>query len=90
MEERTHGEEGARDAGASPRSIRIADTTREERIRIVAQALSFCGDGSCEMCTGCSLGIGALDKMYEPYIEGELEIEEINRMHAATSYVHGG
>jgi NADH:ubiquinone oxidoreductase subunit F (NADH-binding) len=71
------------------RSIRIQDTTREERIRIVAEALSWCGDASCENCSGCSLGIGALDKMYQPYIDGEMEIAEINALHAADHYVHG-
>ena len=70
-------------------SILIADTTREERIRIVAQALDFCGDSSCDMCSGCSLGIGAIDKLYQPYIDGEMEIAEINARSAATKYVHG-
>ena len=71
------------------RSILIKDTTREEREQIMLQALSFCGDSSCDMCSGCSLGVGAIDRMFEPYINGELELSEINRTHAATKYVHG-
>ena len=71
------------------RSVLIEDTTREERIRIVAEGLDWCGDSSCEQCSGCSLGIGAIDKMYAPYIEGELELAEINLRHAATHYTHG-
>lgn len=68
------------------KSILIRDTTREERERIVQQALSFCGEGSCEFCSGCSMGVGTIDKMYQPYIDGKLEIEEINMLHAATHY----
>ncbi|WP_295363294.1 hypothetical protein [uncultured Pseudoramibacter sp.] len=61
-----------------PKSILIKDTTREERERIVAQALSVCG-GSCNFCSGCgSLGSGRLEAMYEPYFAGEKEIAEIN------------
>ena len=71
------------------RSVLIEDTTREERIRIVAEGLDWCGDSSCEQCSGCSLGIGAIDKMDAPYIEGELELAEINLRHAATRYTHG-
>ena len=53
------------------RSILIKDTTREERIRIVAEALSACGD-SCEFCNGCdNMGGGRVETMYQPYIDGE-------------------
>ena len=71
------------------KSTLIKDTTREERIRIVLEGLNWCGEGSCDMCSGCSLGVGAVDKMYLPYIEGEMEISEVNRANAATRYVHG-
>lgn len=71
------------------RSKLIRDTTREERIRIVLEGLSWCGDGSCDMCSGCSLGVAAVDKMYLPYIEGEMELAEVNRANAVRSYVHG-
>ena len=40
------------------RSILIKDTTREEREQIVLQALSFCGDSSCDMCSGRGDGSG--------------------------------
>ncbi|MBQ1840835.1 MAG: hypothetical protein II128_05815, partial [Atopobiaceae bacterium] len=62
----------------------IKDTTREERIRIVAEGLDWCGDASCEQCSGCSLGVEAVEKMYQPYIDGILELREINMLHAAT------
>ena len=71
------------------RSVLIKDTTREERIRIVAEGLGWCGDGSCEQCSGCSLGAGSLEAMYAPYIDGELELREVNMLHAATKYTHG-
>lgn len=65
------------------RSILIKDTTREERMRIVARSLDWCGQGSCENCGGCSLGVGSLEAMYRPYIDGEKEILQINAEVAA-------
>lgn len=59
-------------------SILIKDTTREERIRIVNQALAVCGN-TCEFCNGCdNLGGGRTDGYYLPYINGEKEIAELN------------
>ena len=52
-------------------SIRIADTTREERERIVAESIGNI-DG---LCDGCSPG---LIEMYQAYIEGRKELREIN------------
>ena len=52
-------------------SIRIADTTREERERIVAESIGNI-DGACD---GCSPG---LIRMYRDYIEGRRELAEIN------------
>ncbi len=71
---------------AMPKSILIKDTTREERIEIVRRGLDWCGDGSCEQCSGCSMGVGSIDAMYLPYIEGELELAEVNMRHAADHY----
>lgn len=60
------------------RSILIKDTTREERIQIVNQALSACGS-ECEFCNGCdNMGGGRVEVIYQPYIDGEKEIAEIN------------
>ena len=61
------------------KSILIKDTTREERIRIVNQALwDACGT-ECEFCSGCdNRGGGRVDSIYQPYIDGILEILEIN------------
>ncbi|GEM_PF-133810 len=72
------------------KSILIKDTTREERIRIVNKALSWCDDSSCENCSGCSMGVGSLTAMYQPYIDGKLEIAEINMLHAAHKFTLGG
>ena len=48
------------------KSILIKDTTREERIQIVAQGLNQCG-GSCDFCSGCdNLGGGSVEAFYEP------------------------
>ena len=59
-------------------SILIKDTTREQRIRIVNQSLSVCGN-TCEFCNGCdNLGGGITDNFYLPYINGEKEIAELN------------
>lgn len=71
-------------------SVLIKDTTREEREEIVRRGLSFCGDGSCEQCSGCSMGVGSIDAMYQPYIDGKLELAEVNMLHAATTFTLGG
>lgn len=60
-------------------SILIRDTTRQQREQIVRQSLSLCG-GACDFCNGCdNLGGGRTDSIYQPYIDGEKEIAEINR-----------
>ncbi len=53
------------------KSIRIADTTREEREQIVADSIGSI-DG---LCDGCSPG---LIRMYQDYVEGRRELREIN------------
>lgn len=73
-----------------PKSVLIKDTTREERIAIVREGLTFCGEGTCDMCSGCSMGVGSIETMYRPYIDGEMELSEINMAHAATSFTLGG
>jgi len=56
----------------------IANTTREQREEIIRKALSCGGDG-CENCSSCGVyGSGDPYGMYQPYIDGELEISEIN------------
>ncbi len=61
------------------RSILIKDTTREERERIVHESLyGSCGT-DCEFCSGCDVrGGGRAEAIYQPYIDGEKEISEIN------------
>ena len=64
--------------GIIMQSILIKDTTREERIRIVNQSLQVCGQ-TCEFCNGCdNLGGGLVDSYFQPYIDGEKEISELN------------
>lgn len=53
------------------KSILIADTTKEERERIVAESIGNI-DGSCD---GCMAGIA---NMYQDYIDGKKEIKDIN------------
>ncbi len=60
------------------KSLLIKDTTREERIRIIEESLSVCS-GSCSECSACSMGSGNIDTIYQPYIDGEKELSEINR-----------
>ena len=63
------------------KSILIADTTREERERIVAESI-----GNIEgLCDGCSPGI---IEMYQDYIDGKKELREINAAFRA-GYVSG-
>jgi hypothetical protein len=57
----------------------IKNTTREQREKIVKESLS-CGGGGCEDCKACgAYGAGDPYDMYQPYIEGKKEIDEINR-----------
>lgn len=69
------------------KSILIKDTTREERMEIIRQSLSWCG-GGCENCSSCWLGGGKADDIYRPYIDGEKEISEINKEYRA-NFQHG-
>ena len=57
-------------------SLLIKDTTREEREQIIRQSLD-CG-GGCENCSSCWLGGGNPFDMYQDYIDGKREIEQIN------------
>ena len=70
------------------RSILIKDTTREERIKIVHQALwGDCGT-ECESCSGCDIrGGGKIEDIYQPYIDGLMEMSEINAGYSAP-FVH--
>ena len=66
------------------KSILIKDTTREQRERIVREALFGACGADCEFCSGCdNLGGGRIDAIYQPYIDGEQEIAEINAAYRA-------
>ncbi len=54
------------------KSILIADTTCDERERIVEESIG----NIAGLCDGCSPG---LIEMYQDYIEGRKELREINR-----------
>jgi hypothetical protein len=57
----------------------IKNTTRDERERIVRDSLACGGDG-CENCSACGVyGAGDPFDMFQQYIDGLKEIEEINR-----------
>lgn len=62
-------------------SILIKDTTKEERERIVAESIGNISGG----CDGCAPGI---IEMYQPYIDGEMELRDVN-MQFSASYVSG-
>lgn len=85
----THLKGTSRGDGGPMQSTLIKDTTREERRQIVRQGLSCGDDTGCDQCSGCSMGIGSLEAMYQPYIDGKLELAEVNMLHAAHSYTHG-
>lgn len=66
------------------KSLLIKDTTKEERIQIVQQGLSQCG-GACDFCNGCdNLGGGSVDAFYQPYIDGKVELRELNEQYKAS------
>ena len=55
-------------------SLLIKDTTRAQREEIVRRALSGCGNA----------GGGRVDSIYQPYIDGEKELAEINAEYSAS------
>ena len=59
----------------------IAETTREEREKIVSDALGYIESA----CDGCSIGI---TEMYQDYIDGLKELREVNAEFRAR-YVRG-
>ncbi len=63
------------------KSLLIADTTREERERVVAESIG----NLAGLCDGCSPGI---IEMYQDYIEGRKELREVNAEFQAR-YVSG-
>ena len=66
------------------KSVLIKDTTREEREAIVRKALwGDCG-AECEFCSGCdNRGGGRIESIYQPYIDGQKELREINESFVA-------
>lgn len=57
----------------------IKNTTREQREKLIRDSLS-CGGGGCENCSSCGVfGAGDPVDMYQPYVDGEKEIEDINQ-----------
>ena len=66
-------------------TVNVKDTTKEERIRIVQEGLNQCG-GACDFCNGCdNLGGGSVDAFYEPYINGEKELRQLNEEYRSNS-----
>lgn len=63
------------------RSLLIKDTTKEEREAIVAESIGNIEGG----CDGCAPGIM---KMYQPYIDGIMELKECT-MSFRANYVSG-
>lgn len=56
----------------------IKDTTRQEREALVREGL-FCDANECESCSACGkYGAGDMLEIYQPYIDGEKELFEIN------------
>ena len=63
-------------------SVLIKDTTRQQRQEIVRRGLAACG-GGCDSCSGCdNRGGGRVEAIYQPYIDGEMELREINEMYS--------
>lgn len=63
------------------KSYLIKDTTREEREKLVEEALG----NICATCDGCAAGIA---QMYQAYIDGAKELREVN-MEFQARYVRG-
>lgn len=63
------------------KSLLICDTTKEEREAIVAESVGSIEGG----CDGCAPGVL---EMYQPYIDGEMELKDCNMAFRA-HYVSG-
>ena len=65
-------------------SLLIKDTTRAQLEEIVRRALSASARPS-DGCNGCgNAGGGRVDSIYQPYIDGENELAEINAEYSAS------
>ena len=63
------------------KSLLIADTTREEREQIVNDSIGSLGAA----CDGCAPGLA---EMYQDYIDGKMELKDIN-MRFRAGYISG-
>ncbi len=63
------------------KSLLIKDTTKEEREQIVAESIGSLGAA----CDGCAPG---LLEMYQDYIDGKMELREVN-MNFRRGYISG-
>lgn len=64
-------------------SVLIADTTPRQRKSIVMGILA---ENRCDPCVGCGMCLGLLDSVYKPYLDGEMELEEINKRTGTGSF----
>ncbi len=72
------------------KSTLIKDTTREERLKIIQEALNCDDSAGCENCSGCGVfGAGDPFDMYRDYIDGKREIKEINMAFVSRMFVRG-
>lgn len=72
------------------KSTLIKDTTREERLKIIKEALNCDDSAGCENCSGCGVfGAGDPFDMYRDYIDGKREIKEINMAFISRMFVRG-
>ena len=72
------------------KSTLIKDTTREERLKIIQEALNCDDSAGCENCSGCGVfGAGDPFDMYLDYIDGKREIKEINMAVVSRMFVRG-
>lgn len=72
------------------KSTFIKDTTREERLKIIQEALNCDDSAGCENCSGCGVfGAGDPFDMYRDYIDGKREIKEINMAFVSRMFVRG-
>ena len=65
-------------------------STREERLKIIQEALNCDDSAGCENCSGCGVfGAGDPFDMYRDYIDGKREIKEINMAFISRMFVRG-
>lgn len=64
----------------------LKEEEKDELFKKIKAGDKASSGGACDFCNGCdNLGGGSVDAFYEPYINGEKELREINEEYRSNS-----